>query len=115
VTVVVVLFFTPLFAPLPEAVLAAVVVVAVLGMMKFKKMRHLWEMRRVDFWLALIALLGVLTFDALEGLLIAVIISLALLVWRASQPRFSLLGRTPSGLEFSDVAQYPITGRFPAC
>jgi SulP family sulfate permease len=106
-TVIVALFLTPLFAPLPEAVLGAVVIVAVIGMMKFKKMRHLWDMRRVDFWLAVVALFGVLTFEALEGLLIAVIISLALLVWRASQPRFSLLGRTPTSLEFGDVAQYP--------
>lgn len=112
-TIVVALFLTPLFAPLPEAVLAAVVIVAVIGMMKFKKMRHLWEMRRVDFWLAIIALFGVLTFDALEGLLIAVIISLALLVWRASQPRFSLLGRTPTSLEFSDIAQHPENRTIP--
>jgi sulfate permease, SulP family len=106
-TVIVALFLTPLFAPLPEAVLGAVVIVAVIGMMKFKQMRHLWDMRRVDFWLAMVALFGVLTFEALEGLLIAVIISLAALVWRASQPRFSVLGRTPTSLEFSDIAQYP--------
>jgi SulP family sulfate permease len=112
-TLIVALFLTPLFAPLPEAVLGAVVIVAVIGMMKFKKMRHLWELRRVDFWLAVVALFGVLTFEALEGLLIAVIISLALLVWRASQPRFSLLGRTPAGLEFGDVTQYPENKTIP--
>ena len=76
-------------------------------------MRHLWELERVDFWLAVVALFGVLTFEALEGLLIAVIISLALLVWRASQPRFSLLGRTPAGLEFGDVTQYPENKTIP--
>jgi MFS superfamily sulfate permease-like transporter len=112
-TVIVALFLTPLFAPLPEAVLGAVVIVAVIGMMKFKQMRHLWAMRRVDFWLAVVALFGVLTFEALEGLLIAVIISLALLIWRASQPHFSLLGRTPTSLEFSDVAQYPENKMIP--
>lgn len=106
-TVIVALFLTPLFAPLPEAVLGAVVIVAVIGMMKFKKMRQLWNVRRVDFWLALIALFGVLTFEALEGLLIAVVISLLMLVWRASQPRFSILGRSSTSLEFSDVAQNP--------
>ncbi len=61
----------------------------------------------------MVALFGVLTFEALEGLLIAVIISLAVLVWRASQPRFSLLGRTPTSLEFSDVAQYPENKTIP--
>jgi high affinity sulfate transporter 1 len=112
-TVIVALFLTPLFAPLPEAVLGAVVIVAVIGMLKFKKMLHLWEMRRVDFWLAVVALFGVLTFEALEGLLIAVIISLVVLVWRASQPRFSVLGRTPTSLEFSDIAQYPENKMIP--
>ncbi len=106
-TLIVALCLTPLFAPLPEAVLGAVVIVAVIGMMKFKKMRQLWNVRRVDFWLALIALFGVLTFEALEGLLIAVVISLVMLVWRASQPKFSVLGRIPAGLEFSDIAQHP--------
>jgi high affinity sulfate transporter 1 len=112
-TVIVALFLTPLFAPLPEAVLGAVVIVAVIGMMKFKQIHHLWEMRRIDFWLAVIAVFGVLTFEALEGLLIAVVISLVVLVWRASQPRFSLLGRTPTSLEFSDIAQYPENKTIP--
>ncbi len=112
-TIVVALFLTPLFAPLPEAVLAAVVIVAVIGMMKFKKLQQLWKVRRIDFWLAIIALFGVLTFEALEGLLIAVIVSLAVLVWRASQPRFSVLGRIPAGLEFGDIAQHPENKTIP--
>jgi high affinity sulfate transporter 1 len=102
-TAVVALFFTPFFAPLPEAVLGAVVVVAIAGMVKVKKIRRLYRLNRVDFALAIVAMLGVLTFEALEGLLIAVILSLLLLVWRASQPNLSLLGREPGRLTFSDV------------
>ncbi len=62
------LFLTPLFEPLPEATLGAVVVVAVSGMMKVGKMRRLWDLRRVDFWLAMIALVGVLVVQTLVAL-----------------------------------------------
>ena len=106
-TAIVALFFTPFFAPLPEAVLGAVVVVAVSGMVKVKKIRHLYRLNRVDFALAIVAMLGVLTFEALEGLLIAVILSLLLLIWRTSQPNLSLLGREPGKLTFSDARRNP--------
>ena len=75
-TALVALFLTPLFEPLPEATLGAVVVVAVSGMMKVGKMRRLWELRRVDFWLAMIALVGVLCVETLVALGLAVVISL---------------------------------------
>jgi MFS superfamily sulfate permease-like transporter len=106
-TIIVALFFTPFFGPLPEAVLAAVVVVAVIGMMKFKKMRHFYTVYRRDFWLAIVAMLGVLTFEPLAGLLIAVIISLLALVWRASQSKYSLLGWSADTLSFDDVSRHP--------
>ena len=114
-TIVVALFFTPFFAPLPEAVLAAVVVVAVTGMMKFAKIRHLYAVRRPDFWLAIIALFGVLTFEALEGLLIAVIASLLALVWRASQARLDELQPRQGRVDFTpvgapDVPTRPVPG-----
>ena len=70
------LFLTPLFAPLPEATLGAIVIVAVAGMMKVGKMRRLWSLRRVDFWLAMIALVGVLVVPTLEALAMAVVVSL---------------------------------------
>jgi high affinity sulfate transporter 1 len=106
-TAIVALFFTPFFAPLPEAILGAVVVVAITGMVKVKKIRRLYRLNRVDFALAIVAMLGVLTFEALEGLLIAVILSLLLLVWRASQPNLSLMGREPGRLTFSDTRRNP--------
>ena len=106
-TVIVALFFTPFFAPLPEAVLAAVVIVAITGMIKIKTFRRLYRLSRMDFTLAVVALLGVLTFEALEGLLIAVILSLFALVWRASQSKLSILGREPGRILFSDSRRHP--------
>ncbi len=106
-TALVALFLTPLFAPLPEATLGAIVIVAVSSMMKVAKMRQLWQLRRVDFWLATIALVGVLVVPTLQALGIAVVVSLVMLVWRASQPRLTFLGRANGGVEPADLGIEP--------
>ena len=106
-TALVALFLTPLFEPLPEATLGAIVVVAVAGMMKVGKMRRLWRLRRLDFWLASIALVGVLVMPTLPALAIAVLVSLGMLVWRASQARLTFLGRARGGLEPVDLITTP--------
>ena len=106
-TALVALFLTPLFEPLPEATLGAIVVVAVFSMMKFARMRRLWELRRVDFWLAMIALVGVLVMPTLEALGLAVLASLGVLIWRASEPRMTYLGRARGDLEPADLRTVP--------
>ncbi len=107
VTVIVALFFTQFFYALPEAALGAIVIVAVSGMVKLAKFKHLQRVRRSDFVLALVALLAVLTFETLEALLISVIVSLLALVLRASHPRLAVLGRVPNRLDFSDIRRHP--------
>jgi high affinity sulfate transporter 1 len=107
VTILVALFFTPFFYALPEAALGAIVIVAVSGMVKVVKIKHLYRVRREDFILAMVALLAVLTFETLEALLIAVVVSLFALVLRASQPRLAVLGRVPDSLQFSDIRRHP--------
>jgi sulfate permease, SulP family len=106
-TALVALFLTPLFEPLPEATLGAIVIVAVMGMMKVGKMRRLWDLRRLDFWLAAIALVGVLVVPTLQALGIAVVASLGVLVWRVSEPRLTFLGRASGGLEPLDLRAAP--------
>jgi high affinity sulfate transporter 1 len=103
-TALVALFLTPLFEPLPEATLGAVVVVAVSGMLRVGKMRRLWLLRRIDFWMAMIALVGVLVVPTLEALAVAVAVSLVLVVWRASEARLTLLGRAQGELEPVELA-----------
>jgi SulP family sulfate permease len=106
-TALVALLLTPLFEPLPEATLGAIVVVAVAGMMKVSKMRELWRLRRADFWLASIALVGVLVMPTLPALGLAVVVSLGMLLRRASQSRLTFLGRTRGGLEPVDLRTAP--------
>lgn len=107
-TMLVALFLTPLFYSLPEATLAAIVVVAVARMFKWESIQRLYRVRRMDFVLAMIALLGVLTFqEVLAGLLLAVIASLVALVLRASQSRLSVLGRAPHRTTFGSIEVHP--------
>jgi hypothetical protein len=70
-------------------------------------MRRLWQLRRVDFWLAMIALVGVLVVPTLQALGVAVVASLGVLVWRASEGRLTFLGRASGGLEPVDLESVP--------
>jgi len=107
VTALVALFLTQVFYYLPEATLGVVVIVAVSHMVKVKEMRHLYRVRRGDFILALVALLGVMTIEILEGLLLAVIVSIFALAWHASKPKLAVLGRVPNSIDFSDIRRHP--------
>jgi high affinity sulfate transporter 1 len=107
-TVLVALFLTPLLFNLPEAALAAIVIVAVSGMLKLGQFRHLYRLRKGDFWLAMITFLCVLTFEeALVGLLIGVLLSLFALIWRTSSAKLSILGRIPGTVAFRSTAYHP--------
>ncbi len=112
-TMGVALFLTPLFAPLPEATLGAIVVVAVSGMANVPEMRRLWSLRKVDFVLAMGALTATLLLEALLALGIAVAMSLLLLIWRVSRPNVSELGRLVGGDAFGDVDRHPESRTVP--
>jgi SulP family sulfate permease len=103
----VLLFLTGLFRNLPNAVLAAVVLVAVLGLINFKEFRHLFRVSRLDFAAAIVALAGVLVLGILNGVIFAVVASLLMLLLRASTPHVAYLGRIPGTDRFSDLARHP--------
>ena len=99
IIVVVVLFFSGLLRDLPQPVLAAIVLVAVAGLFKLDELKRLWRFDRSEFTIAAAALAGVLGSGLLRGVLIGAVISLVLLLRRASQPQVAVLGRVP-GTEF---------------
>jgi len=94
-SLVTVVALTPLFTDLPEAVLAAMIIHAVSHLMKVAQLRRFHRLVRREFWLGMITLLGVITLDVLPGLLIGVVLSLLVLVYRASRPEFSVMGADP--------------------
>ncbi|MCH7845853.1 MAG: SulP family inorganic anion transporter [Acidobacteria bacterium] len=84
---------TWLFEPLPEAVLGAIVIHAVWKLIDFSGFVTLWQTRRIDFGLAVAAFLGVILIDILVGIVIGIILSLLALIYRASFPEGTELGR----------------------
>jgi SulP family sulfate permease len=103
----VLLLLTGFFRTLPDAVLAAVVLVAVAGLIDLAELRHLWRASRLDFAAAAVALGGVLLMGVLDGVLIAVLVSILMLLARSSRPHVAFLGRIPGTNRFSDLARHP--------
>lgn len=104
---VVAAFFSGLLRDLPQPVLAAVVLMAVSGLVKVSALRRLWKSDRAEFLIAVAALAGVLTSGLLRGVLIGAIISLLLLIRRASRPHVAFLGRIPGTRRYSDMERHP--------
>ena len=102
IILVVLLFFSHLLAALPQPVLAAVVLVAVAGLFKVSTLKHLRHTNRSEYIVAVGALVGVLSSGLLRGVMIGAIISLVLLIRRASRPHVALLGRIAGTRRFSD-------------
>jgi SulP family sulfate permease len=101
------LFLTGLLENLPKAVLAAVVLTAILGLFDFRGLLHMWRVSRIDFYAAAIAVLGVLLLGILQGILLAALVSILLLLARASRPHVAFLGRVPGTNSYSDLARHP--------
>jgi high affinity sulfate transporter 1 len=102
-----ILLLAGIFADLPEAVLAAVVIHAVSGMMRPTELVRLRRAQQAEFWLALGALLGVLVFGILAGIVVGVALSFVLLIRQLDHPHVGILGRDPGGRLFRDLATHP--------
>jgi MFS superfamily sulfate permease-like transporter len=108
VTVITLLFLTPLFTTLPEAVLAALIIHAVWHIITSRKLVQVRLVSRTEFWFGVFALLGVLLIDVLQGMLIGLLASLAFVIYRSSRPHISSLGRVPGAPgAFSDLTRHP--------
>lgn len=98
-----VIFLAGLFENLPEAVLGAVVIEAVSGMIKYDKIHALYRARTVELWAALGTLTGVLFIDILPGVIIGVALSFGLLIHALDNPRVSRLGLSSDGSGYLDA------------
>jgi high affinity sulfate transporter 1 len=107
-------FLSGLLAALPQPVLAAIVLVAVVGLFKVKALVRLWNFSRAEFAVAIAALLGVLGSGLLRGVLIGAALSLLMLLRRASRPATTELGRVPGTDYFADRVRHPENQRPPA-
>lgn len=99
-------FFTDLLRDLPSVVLAAIVLVAVRGLIDLAALRRLWRISRNEFIVACVALVGVLLLGILKGVLVAVVVSLLMLLSAAASPHVAVLGRIPGTRRFSDADRH---------
>jgi SulP family sulfate permease len=114
VVILTLLVLAPLFSDLPKAVLAAVIIEAVvMGMMDLPEMKRLRRVKRSDFWIAMAAILGVLTFGVLAGIVIGAILSVAWLVYVSTRPAMPVLGRMRGSHIFREFESHPEDEQFP--
>ena len=104
----------PVFSVLPKAVLGAIIIDAVVfGMIDVREFRRLFRVARFDFWIAIAAVVAVLSVGVLAGVVVGVLLSLGWLVYVATRPPMPLLGREPGTQVFRDVVENPQDELFP--
>jgi len=105
---VTVIALTPLFTDLPDAVLAALIIHAVSHLMKVGQMRRFHRLVPREFWLGMLTLATVVVLDVLPALIIGVVASVVLLVYRASRPGLSILGESATARgNYVDIHRHP--------
>ena len=107
------LFLTGLLANLPKATLAAVVLTAVAGLIDLRELRRLWRVNRSDFVAAAVALAGVLLLGILQGILLAALASVLMMLLQTSRPHVAFLGRIPGTTRHSDMLRHPENAPIP--
>src|SRR6478735_604688 len=108
VVILTLVILAPLFSDLPKPVLAAIIIDAVVfGMMDVGEMRRLWRVKRVDFSIAVLAIIGVLSAGVLAGVIIGIVLSIAWLVYVSAAPALTELGREPGTSAFRPIDEVP--------
>lgn len=102
------LFFTPLFYYLPQAVLAATVIVAVSGLVDLKEPRHIWQANRSDAITWGVTFAAVLLLGIETGIFIGVGASLLLYLWRTSRPHIAVVGRLGESQVYRNILRYDV-------
>ena len=100
------LFFTSYFYYLPNTVLAAIIIVAVYGLIDFREAKHLFHTDKTDFHLFIASAFGTLLLGIEEGILLGVVLSLGVLIYRVSYPHFAELGVVNNGNGFKNILRF---------
>ncbi|XP_038717335.1 sulfate transporter 1.3-like [Tripterygium wilfordii] len=100
-------FITPLFKYTPNAILAAIIISAVIGLIDFQAAVLIWKIDKFDFIACMGAFFGVVFASVEIGLLIAVCISFAKILLQVTRPRTAILGKIPRTTVYRNIQQYP--------
>ena len=101
------LFLTPLFYYLPQAILSSVILVAISGLIDYKQVVALWKTDKRDFSMLLITFLTTLAMGIAEGIALGVILSLGVVLYQSSYPHVAILGKIPGKNIFRNIERYP--------
>ena len=102
------LFLMPLFHHLPQAVLAAIIILAVTGLMDFAMPRRLWGYNKADAAALILTFVAVLAVGITKGILIGAASTIVLHLWRTSRPHMAVVGRMPNTRHFRNVERHDV-------
>lgn len=101
------LFFTPVFYYLPRTVLAAIIMMAVFGLIDVKEAKRLFQLKKVDGWTLLITFVATLVLGIEDGILLGVAVSLLVFIARSARPHTAVLGDLSKQNVFHNIAHDP--------
>ena len=104
---IILIFFTHLLTNLPEVILAVIVLHAVTGLIKIKELKRIFQLSKMEFTIAISALIAVLFLGILKGVILSVVLSLLLIIRKAASPTVAKLGRIEDLDSFSDMERHP--------
>jgi sulfate permease, SulP family len=100
------LWFTHLLENLPQMVLAVIIIAAAINLIEVKPLQQVYRVRRVEFFLALVTLIGVLSIGVMAGILVAVLLALIVVIGRISRPHDAVLGSVKGVDGYQDIEAY---------
>ena len=103
-----VIFLTPMFYFLPNAMLAAIIMVAVANLIDIKSIKHIWRYSKVDAIGLIATFLAVLAVGVETGILVGVGVTVALFIWRSSKPHVAIVGRLANSEIYRNVLRHPV-------
>jgi len=101
------IFMTGLFYYLPNAILAAIIMLATKSLFDYQGAIRLWHVHRHDFYMMILTFLVTLLFGIEEGVLAGVLLSIAMVIYRSSLPHMAILGRLPESTHYRNVTRFP--------
>ncbi|AOM84214.1 SulP family inorganic anion transporter [Salisediminibacterium beveridgei] len=101
------LFFTSWFHDLPRAVLAAIIIVAVYGLIDLKEAKHLWQVKKIDAVTLMVTFIATLTIGIELGILAGIVFSLTVFVYRSGKPHMAELGYVAELDDYMNIERFP--------
>lgn len=108
------LIFAPqLLEPLPTSALAAVVIMAAIGLFELKDLKRIYRIQQWEFWLSVACCIGVVILGPIEGIGLAIVIAVIEFLWDGWRPHYAILGRVDGIKGYHDLKRYPQARQIP--